>query len=213
MSRDRSSLRLDHVIYAVGDLAAAADRLATDHGLLSVPGGRHPAWGTENRIVPMGGEYVELVAVADPAVAAGSGFGRAVEAAAAEGDRLAGWAVATDDLDRLARRLGLDISHGSRTRPDGATLGWRFAGVERALETGALPFFIQWEGEPALHPGLGPAGHQGRPHHVVWLEVSAPAGTLEDWLGEHDLPLRVTAGEPSLAAAGISTGRDEIVLR
>lgn len=49
-----SNPRIDHVIYAVGDLEADAARFRDELGLESVVGGRHPGWGTANRIVPLG---------------------------------------------------------------------------------------------------------------------------------------------------------------
>jgi len=61
------SLRINHIMYAVRDLDTAAARFADEHGLVAVAGGRHPGWGTENRIVAPGGAYLELVQVADPA--------------------------------------------------------------------------------------------------------------------------------------------------
>jgi len=47
-------LQIDHVVYAVGDLDAAATRVREEFGLASVPGGVHPQWGTGNRIIPLG---------------------------------------------------------------------------------------------------------------------------------------------------------------
>jgi len=38
----------------VADLRAAAQELEARHGLVAVEGGRHPGWGTANRIVPLG---------------------------------------------------------------------------------------------------------------------------------------------------------------
>ncbi|MGZ8620620.1 MAG: VOC family protein, partial [Actinomycetota bacterium] len=61
--------RIDHVVYAVRDLEVAARRCLEEHGLVSIPGGRHPRWGTANRIVPLGQTYLELLAVEDPSVA------------------------------------------------------------------------------------------------------------------------------------------------
>ena len=75
------ALELDHVLIAVADLAAAARELEVRHGLASVEGGRHPGWGTANRIVPLGDTYLELIAVVDEAEAAESPFGRWVAAA------------------------------------------------------------------------------------------------------------------------------------
>ncbi|HEY8839814.1 MAG TPA: VOC family protein [Candidatus Dormibacteraeota bacterium] len=66
MSRDvRSSpWNLDHVLIAVADLAAAAREIEARHGLASIDGGRHSAWGTANRIVPVGDSYLEQFALA-----------------------------------------------------------------------------------------------------------------------------------------------------
>ncbi|MDQ3933617.1 MAG: VOC family protein [Actinomycetota bacterium] len=208
-----STLRIDHVIYAVHDLEQAAATIAEDHGLASVPGGKHPAWGTENRIIPLGDEYLELVMISDPAVAAGSGFGRAVASALESGGGLVGWVVVTDDLDDVARRLGLPVEEGSRTRPDGTTLSWRLAGVSDALKTGALPFFIEWACPPDLHPGRASARHRVRPGQIAWLEVRGDEETFNGWLGDCDLPVRVTEGPPALAAVAISTEGPDIVLR
>ena len=58
-------MRIDHVIYATQDLDAAAARLESEHGLVADGGGRHAGIGTENRIVPLGGGYLELIAVVD----------------------------------------------------------------------------------------------------------------------------------------------------
>jgi hypothetical protein len=58
-----------------------------------VAGGRHPGWGTANRIVPLGNTYLEVVAAVDAAEADGSPFGRWVAAAPSGGPL--GWAVRT----------------------------------------------------------------------------------------------------------------------
>src|SRR5712691_3218109 len=93
------ALELDHVPIAVADLAAAAREIEARHGLASIPGGRHPGWGTANRIVPLGEAYLELVAIVDEAEAAQSPFGRWVAAAQPELARPLGWAVRTHRLD------------------------------------------------------------------------------------------------------------------
>ena len=40
-------MRIDHVIIGARDIEAVADRLWERHGLASLPGGRHPGWGTQ----------------------------------------------------------------------------------------------------------------------------------------------------------------------
>jgi hypothetical protein len=97
-------------MYAVSDLDAAATRFSEEFGLGSVEGGRHPGCGTANRIVPLGSDYVELIGVVDRAEAAASDFGRPVMEAVAGGDRLMGWAVATDDLQSIVSRLDLEVA-------------------------------------------------------------------------------------------------------
>jgi len=208
-----SDLRVDHVIYVAEDLDAASARFRDELGLGSVVGGRHPGWGTANRIVPLGHQYVELVAVADREEAAGSDFGRPVMQTAASGGGLAGWAVATDDLQSIARRLNLEVTHGARTRPDGSTLRWQLAGVAHALAARALPFFIQWDAPPELHPGAAVAEHDVCPRGIAWIELTAENEALHAWLGDCDLPVRVTEGLPSLSAVAISTAAGELVLR
>jgi hypothetical protein len=196
------NLRIDHVLYAVSDLEAGGTRFEEDLGLESIPGGRHPNWGTANRIVQLGPDYVELVGVVDPETAASSDFGRLV-LDASEG--LVGWAVATDDLDAAASRRGLHIERGSRKRPDGVRLAWRLAGLAEALQSGgALPFFIQWEGPGELHPG----GDHSAPAGIRWVEVAADEAELTEWLGGEQLPVRFTREGHGITAAGIR----EIVL-
>ena len=191
------SLRIDHVLYAVSDLEAGAARFEEDLGLDSIPGGPHPDWGTANRIVPLGPDYLELVGVVDRAKAEASPFGRLVLEA---GEGLVGWSVGTDDLDRVARRLGLEIVRGKRKRPDGVRLTWRAAGIEAAMHSrGALPFFIQWEGPGELHPG---GDHQAAAG-VTWVEVAAQETELRDWLGGAELPVRFASAGAGITAAAI----------
>jgi Glyoxalase-like domain len=210
-----SRLWMDHVIYAVDDLDAAGATLFDREGLASVPGGRHEGWGTHNRIVPLGDTYLELIAVADVDEAEASDFGRAVRRALTEDHALVGWVVATDDIDAAAKRLDLEVEEKSRETADGSTLRWRVAGIERAMETGALPFFVQWDVPPARHPGAADARHEADVEGIAWVEVCADdRDALREWLGDdHDLPIRITEGGPGLASAAIATGGGEIVLR
>ena len=191
------SLRIDHVLYAVTDLEAAATRFEEDLGLDSIPGGPHPGWGTANRIVPLGPDYLELVGVVDRQAAEASSFGRLVLDA---GDGLVGWSIGTDDLDRVASRLGLEIVRGKRKRPDGVRLTWRAAGIEEAMRShGALPFFIQWEGPGELHPG----GDHQAPAGIGWVEVASDEARLGDWLGGAELPVRFASEGSGITAASI----------
>jgi len=182
-------VRIDHAIWATSDLDAAAAHFERAHGLAASGGGRHAGMGTHNRIVPLGGGYLELLAVADPEEAAGSPLGRHV-ADAAEG--WLGWACVVEDVDAVAARLGTEVVELSR---DGFSA--RLTGVGEALAEPALPFFLE-RGDGTPDPGEG-ADAGG----LQWVEVAGDAGRLREWLGGVGLPVRVQAGAPTLLAVGV----------
>jgi glyoxalase-like protein len=70
-------MRTDHVLIATADPDAPAARLEAEHGLVATGPGRHERIGTHNRIVPLGGGYLELIGIADPDEAASTPLGRA----------------------------------------------------------------------------------------------------------------------------------------
>lgn len=206
-------LRLDHVVYAVPDLDEAAVRFRERFGLDSTEGGRHERWGTANRIVPLGDQYLELVAAVDTPVAAETGFGRGVLERAAGGG---GWltiAAVADDLDAVASRLGIEVDSGSRTRPDGESVRWRMAGLDDPRREPWMPFFLAWDAPDELHPGRARAGHGIRAEGIAWVETAGDAERLREWLGGEELPMiQVIEGEPGLRRVGVATPDREIVI-
>lgn len=207
-----ASLRIDHVVYGVSDLDKAAAWLLDSHGLRCVDGGPHPGHGTANRIVPLGTDYLELLAVVDPGEAELSPLGRAVLEGTATGDQLIGWVVRTDDIHSVANRLALPVQSMSRTLPDGTELTWEVAGIAETLARPDLPFYIQWH-DPRMHPGRHPADSTGPDQRIAWIGLSAIPNDLSDWLGGSELPVRVVDGDRPLTAVGIARGEVEIVLR
>lgn len=208
------SLRIDHVVYAVGDLDAAAARFEETHGLLAAPGGVHPQWGTGNRIIPLGrAQYVELIAIVDPEVAATTALGRAIAERTSDGDRWFALCLSDDAIERTAARLGLTLATGSRMLPDGHVVAWRSAGIDDARRSPELPFFIEWAGEPDAHPGAAPAAHPSGATDIAWVEVAADADRFAAWTGDGDLPVRVVDGERGVAAVGLETPAGELVIR
>ncbi|HEX6547890.1 MAG TPA: VOC family protein, partial [Candidatus Dormibacteraeota bacterium] len=101
----RPALFLDHVLVPVIDLESAASRLHSEHGLVALPGGRHPGVGTANMIVPLGRTYLELIAVVDADEAREVPRSRRIGEAAAAGRAFATWAARTEDLDGLRAAL------------------------------------------------------------------------------------------------------------
>jgi hypothetical protein len=187
-------VRIDHVIWATADLDATAERFVREHGLPDGGGGRHVGIGTHNRVFPLGGGYLEVIAVADPEEAAASLIGRAV-AAAPEG--LFGWAVAVEDVTAHARRLGLDVTSVER---DGLTA--RLAGVAQAMAEPWLPFFLQRDA------GIADPGAGGDAGGIAWVELTGDADRLNAWQGGgEELPVRYAAGDaPGLRAVGLGSG-------
>jgi hypothetical protein len=190
-------MRVDHVIWATADLAAAAARMEREHGLVATGGGAHDGMGTHNRIVPLGGGYLELLAVRDAAEAAGSPLGRAVTARLERvGEGLMGWTVAVDDVEAVAHRLGTEVSTISR---EGFTA--RLTGVPEAMAEPCLPFFLERR-HAVPDPGAGAAAGG-----ITWLELSGDPERLAAWLGASELPVRVVPGPPALRAVGIGSGQ------
>jgi hypothetical protein len=171
-------IELDHVLIAGRD----------ERG---VEGGRHPAWGTANRILPLDGCYLEFIEVVDEERAAKSRVGQWV--AAAPKGRPFGWAVRTDSIETVAERLGIEVADGAR-----GALRWRMGGVAEAAAEPYLPFYIQW-GEGSAHPGSGSGG-------VEMLELSGDPERLAEWLGPHQLPISVRPGTPAVKQVVLSTG-------
>ena len=207
-------VHIDHVILGTADLEAAGRRLLEEFGLASVPGGTHPEWGTANRIVPLGWSYVEILGVVHPEVASRTFLGTHLEQQVAEGDRLIGWCLATDDIERTAARLGLEVTAGSRTLPDGQVLRWRTAGLAEAMQSRYLPFFISWEIPPDLHPGRVQADHAVTTTGTPVVEVGGDFTRVEEWLGNPQPPTpRVkTIGGPPRIRVSIATTSGEVVL-
>ena len=175
---------IDHLIYAAPDLPAAVADLEERFGVRARAGGSHPGRGTRNALLALGARtYLEIIAP-DPGQPAPPGP-RPFGLDDLSRGRLAGWALACDDIDAAiarARSRGYDpgeAADGQRTMPDGTALRWR--ATPYATADGLIPFLISW-GDIA-HPA-----------------TSAPRGlTLEAFHLEHpDPPSRA----PLLAALG-----------
>jgi Glyoxalase-like domain len=199
-------LAIDHVVVVVADLDAAARRYQQDYGLASVAGGRHPGHGTANRIVPLGGSYIELMAVVDRAEAAASPLGTWAEGRRASAPGApALLCLRANDIEATAGRVGDRPSRMTRTRPDGVELVWHLVGLDAALGDG-LPFFIQWSVPDRDHPGRASVDHPRAPDGIDWVELGGDERRLAAWLGPHDLPIRHVTGSggPRRLALGLA---------
>jgi hypothetical protein len=219
----RPLVLLDHVLVPVVDLEVAAERFRDEYGLQTLPGGRHP-WGTANMIIPLGSNYIELIAVVDPARAAESPRNRRLAEAARAGRPFATWAARTDDLSRMRRwlrRRGWELEPalaGSRTRPDGVLLEWKSQELVPDAAPSVLPFLIEWQVPHGMHPAEAPVRHPSGAGDIAFARFEAPdpaaaRAQLEDLVGGN-LAFSVEAGpEPALVEVQLEAPAGRISIR
>jgi hypothetical protein len=151
---------LDHILLGSSDLDRGIDWMEERSGVRAMFGGVHPGRGTRNALLALGPRrYLEIIAP-DPAQGekglSHDGLSFVNKLHNLETPRLVGWAVHTDDLVALAKRVaaaGLDIEpprDGSRTRPDQKILRWKSFSLKQD-RGGLLPFFIEWSHD-SIHP-------------------------------------------------------------
>lgn len=210
-------MRLDHLSYAVShpELADTVQRLGCQLGGTFVDGGRHPAFGTQNFILPLvGGHYLEVVAALDHPAAEKAPFGQAVRQQAERGGGWMAWVVAVEDITTIEARLGRDSVPGQRVKPDGDVLRWRQIGITDLLRDASLPYFTEWNSPDTHHPSrVAPA--------VVTLlswEICGDGAVIDTWLGAPLDPHETGAGlcyvegeEPGLLAAQFRTPGGHVV--
>lgn len=203
-------LAIDHVILTTDDVGATADELHERTGLAALEGGRHEGHGTGNWLVPLGDSYLELLTVLDEDEARHSPWGSWVLARREHG--LAFACLRTPDADAVAARLGRAPVAMSRRTPDGQLLRWRLVGIDDALSSARLPFFIEWDLGDVPHPGAATAPHQTSPHGISGLELGGDPDRVSSWLGPHDLPIDLVGGDPGPRSVTIATDEGPVVL-
>ena len=167
-------MRFDHVIVTSPDLDRTVERW-TQRGFDVLPGGRHEGTGTANRIVPLGTGYVELLTVVDREEAAATRFGGWALATLGDADRLMGWALAVDDVEPIAERLGTGTDVIARSGLRAVT-----AGLIEAAARPERPFFIARQpGTP--DPGVVAARHRVRVDGLATLVLGGTRTAIESW--------------------------------
>ena len=205
-------MRLDHVSFAAGPdgLASTAQRIGGLLGVEFIDGGVHPRFGTRNMILPLADHtYMEIVEVLDHPASDKAPFGQAVRARSAAGGGWLGWVVAVKDISVVEARLGREAVPGHRHRPDGTELNWKQLGVVGLLSDAQLPYFVQWESDPSLHPSTGADGS----FSLACLEIAGDPQRVSEWLGQSvEAPLEdvkvewvAVNGTPGIIAAHFQT--------
>jgi hypothetical protein len=196
-------------VIAVRDLDRAAADLFERFGLASVVGGRHAAWGTANRLVPIGDQYLELLAADEPVW--DNPLAQAVYAASVEGAGLLGVCCEVADIEAVARRLGTAVLPGHRELPDGREVSWTLTGLESALTEG-LPFFIHWGAGREFRFGDEPAAHAIEPIAITRVDVGGDEAALNRWLDGGVPELRRVGGTPGVRSVTVSSSTGDVVI-
>ena len=205
--------RIDHLVYATPDLQRGIDGIEQRLGIKATPGGQHPGLGTRNALVALGPtSYLEIIGPdpEQPKPAGPRRFG--IDDLTAP--RIVRWVVKSNALDaesaRAAKagiRLGA-VTSGSRRRPDGVVLSWRYTDPNTVAADGLVPFFIDWGTSP--HPALTAA----RGASLVQLRAEHPdADRVQQMLGQLGLDLRVSHGSAPAIVAMIDSPRGRVELR
>ena len=187
-----SGAKLDHLVYAVHDLASGIASIERLIGVRASPGGKHAGRGTHNALLSLSaGSYLEIIAPdpdqTQPNEPRPFGLDKLRE------PRLVTWAVRVQNIEQraeAARKAGYEpgpVVPLSRSLPDGGDLSWLLT-LPQMSGDGLVPFLIQWN--PGPHPS-----------------ETAPAGAaLVDFEGEHPHPEKI---EPMLRALGVDLQVDE----
>src|SRR6267154_6855311 len=147
--------RVDHLVYATPDLPLGIETAEKLFGVRATPGGQHPGEGTRNALIALGPtSYFEIIGPdpEQPKPPRVRRFG--IDEIRAP--RLTTWVAKGTDLEKFASdaaakgvKLGAVIP-GSRKRPDGVVLSWRYTDPRVVLGDRMVPYFIDWGASP--HP-------------------------------------------------------------
>ena len=205
--------RIDHLVYAAPDLNVGIDTLEKLFGVRATAGGQHPGEGTRNALISLGpATYLEIIGpdAEQPKPLKPRRFG----IDDLKGPRLATWAAKGSALDRLhddAVRKGVtlgDVIAGSRRRPDGVLLLWRYTNPRTVVADGIVPFFIDWGASP--HPSRTAAAGV----RLMSLRAEHPdSARVQKMLGQLGLDLSVQPGQKPALIATFNSPMGRVELR
>ena len=205
--------RVDHLVYATPDLSLGIDTLEKLFGVRAAAGGQHPGEGTRNALIALGpASYLEIIGPdpEQPKPDKPRRFG--IDDLKAP--RLARWAAKGTELERLhaeAASHGItlgDVIAGSRRRPDGVVLSWRYTNPRTVVADGIVPFFIDWGTSP--HPSRTAAPGVT----LLSLRVEHPdAIRVQKMLSQLGLDLSVQLGAKPALIATCDSPKGRVELR
>jgi hypothetical protein len=204
--------RVDHLIYATPDLERTVEEFQHRLGVKATLGGSSPDRGTHNALIALGpATYLEIVAP-DPRQQNPPhppwwlhGLKK---------PHLVQWAVKGTDLEHvheMAVQRGVplgEVLSGSRQRPDGVLLTWRFTSPRQPVAEGIVPFFIDW----GLSPHPATSSVQGV--QLIALRAEHPDHRrVQGMLHQLGIDLAVTRGSRPALIATIEGPRGRLELR
>ena len=205
--------RIDHLVFATPDLQLGITTIEQRLGVKATPGGQHPGLGTRNALAALGPtSYLEIIGP-DPDQPKPAGP-RRFGIDDLKAPRIVRWVVKSSELEAVAAQaakanvaLGA-VTPGSRRRPDGVVLSWRYTDPNTVVANGLIPFFIDWGTSP--HPALTAA----RGASLVQLRAEHPdAVMVQKMIDRLGLELKVsTAAAPAIIAT-IDSPRGRVELR
>jgi Glyoxalase-like domain len=204
--------QVDHLVYATPDVNVGIDTLERLLGVRATAGGQHPGLGTRNALISLGpSSYIEIIGPDpdQPKPKEPRRFG--IDDLKAP--TLLTWVAKGSQLERLAadaRAHGVDlgdVQSGSRKRPDGVVLSWRYTDPKMVVANRIVPYFIDWGTSP--HPALTAA----KGASLLGLRAEHPdvrqVRNMLDRLGL-GLPLRRGAAPALIATINSPKGRVEL---
>ena len=202
---------IDHVVLLVAELEGTI-RGFQQVGFNVVRGGIHPAWGTENALIPFAdGFYLELLAPREPSVAARHRLWLRPDGGSRKPGEYGGFALESDDLQadvRAAAAHGLEFTPpavGERRRPDGTEVQWVLSSSVRP----DLPFLIE-DLTPRSTRVPAPVGPLNGRTRLAAVTVAVP--NLAEASQAYAALLERAAGHVGLDGTTYQTSRGHIVL-
>jgi hypothetical protein len=204
---------LDHIVYAVPDVAKAVADLEQRLGVRATPGGKHTGLGTHNALLALSeNSYLEVIGPDpdQPPPAGPRPFGLDTLTT----PRLVTWLAKATNLDQQlaqARASGYDLGVPvpmHRDLPDGTRLEWRLAIPPQPLGDGLVPVLIEW------HTRQHPAKTSARGCHLVTLVGEHPQPeTVRPLLEALGLSLEIRQGAAPALIATLDTPKGRVTLR
>ena len=211
--RTRLLDQIDHLVYATPDLDLGINTIATLTGVRATAGGQHPGLGTRNALIALGpASYLEIIGP-DPDQPKPAGA-RRFGIDDLKAPHLLTWVAKSNKLDALVASasahgvaLGAVIP-GSRKRPDGVVLSWRYTDPNVIAADRLIPYFIDWGNSP--HPSATAA----RGATLVHVRAEHPdADRVQKMIDALNLDLRVQKGSAPALIATIDSPRGRVELR